>query len=343
MEGQRKSDAVGHKKQSQPTDYDASLPQELYPGAFLAGPQIQNPSLRTPLNVIALQRTIGNQAVARLMGRTNRASDSVKQMAVPNIQRAPDKDDESKPVVFYYVIGDKKLNMGGGAFLRNMEALKSKLLQTQESGEWTLVITMHGAEEFFSNSMRALSTGGPGTYDKDAIENLFTNDVDFQNWRKKHGPSKIRLLSCQIGASLEKTFMKAVLKPGAKQSSHGLGAGCILQPEVFNYTNNGKAIKTRAQYKKLKASEKEDLLESLSDWNDKYGYNGDKVSKAQLLNYFFDVVPKGEWVAVSIVKGKTQIPYVERMGKYRVQFMKMCTQGINNIGNRTPTAPSVDE
>ena len=129
-------------------------------------------------------------------------------------------------------------------------------------GEWTLSITMHGAEKFFGLSGGDV-TGGiiatdPRAYSDSRVRQIF-GDTKFQTWRKAHGPKRINLLSCQVGPDLENTFLQLVQHPTSKQKAVGLGEGCLLVLTRVDTTvaiSGSKDIvplKTREQYKKLEA------------------------------------------------------------------------------------------
>jgi len=230
---------------------------------------------------------------------------------------------QAKASNLHFVVGDKRLDVGGGVFLATMEDLKTELLKTSMTGgEWTLSITMHGAEKFFGLSggdvTGGISSTDPRAYSESRVRRIF-GDTKFQAWRKAHGPKRINLLSCQVGPDLENTFLQLVQHPTSKQKAVGLGEGCLL---VLTRVDTTVAIpgskdivplKTREQYKKLGASEKSRVDQWLTDLNENYGYNGEKIKPAALLDYYFDVAPEGSWLKLEVIApSRTRIPALNR-------------------------------
>ncbi len=251
------------------------------------------------------------------------------------------KSQETKRRNLYFVIGDKSLNVGGGEFLADLEALKKSLLKTELTGEWTLTLTMHGAETFFGLSAGGvtggLKEGDPGTYNKSKIQKVF-GDKEFEKWRDSHGPTRINLLSCQIGKELEAPFLKLILNPSSSQTAVGLGEGCILYNTPMAATLNNKHIKTRQQYDALSGTDKDIVFKFLEAANNTYGYNGKKVISKDILNYYFDVAPEGLWVKVEVkTKGNHLIPYLGR--QQNTTFIDECTP--KPLRQRQPAVPQV--
>jgi hypothetical protein len=261
------------------------------------------------------------------------------------IQR-DDQKEESKKIKsknLYFVIGDKSLNVGGGEFLPDLEALRDGLLKTDVTGEWTLTLTMHGAETFFGKSAGDV-TGGlketdPGAYNKSRVQKIF-GDKKFRAWRDSHGPTRINLLSCQIGRDLEAAFLQLILTPGSSQTAVGLGEGCILFNTPMAATLNNRHIHTRQEYDKLSQTDKDTVFKFLEEANNTYGYNGKKVSSKAILDYYFDVAPEGLWVKVEILtKGNHRIPYLTR--QQSTIFIDECTP--KPLKKRQPAVPQVGD
>lgn len=253
--------------------------------------------------------------------------------------KSQEESQETKSRNLYFVIGSESLNLGGGEFLSDFEALKERLLKVGLTGEWTMALTVHGAETFFGLTARGvlgeLKEGDPGTYNKSKIKSLF-GDKRFQRWRDSHGPTRINLLSCQIGKDLETAFLKLILNPSSKQIAVGLGEGCILRNTPIEAKINNKHIKNRKQYDALLKVDKETVFKKLEELNINYGYNGNRVDSKDILNYYFDVAPEGLWVKVEVLTKKlTLIPYLGR--QYKTTFINECTP--IPLRQHRPTAP----
>jgi hypothetical protein len=259
----------------------------------------------------------------------------------PTIRRQ--KPSEAKRKNLYFVIGDVKLNVGGGVFFKDLETLRTQLLKASPTGEWTLTITIHGAETFFGSSAGDV-TGGltendPKAYNKSKINTIF-GDKKFQAWREKHGPTRINLLSCQIGNELENTFLKLVQHPTSKQRAVGLGQGCILYNTPVEATINDKHIKTRKDYDSLSEPDQKKVQKTLTELNDQYGYNGKKIDSADILDYYFDVAPEGLWVTVNVrTKKGTLLPYLGRQSN--TTFITECDP--SSLRQRQPRVPRVPD
>lgn len=255
-------------------------------------------------------------------------SQEPKSAALHSIQRDPQaghtirRDDKPKSAPpksknLYFAVGDNSLNLGGGVFVKDMETLKAELMKTSgEGGEWTLSMTMHGAEKFFGLSggdvTGGLTENDAKAYNKTRVQQIF-GDAKFQAWRKKHGPKRINLLSCQIGKDLEETFLQLLKHPTSSQHAVGLGQGCILINTPLEATMNGKHIRTREQYNKLGDTEKQQIDKKLKEWNDAYGYNGEKIKPGEILNQYFDEAPEGLWVQVEIITpSRKKVSYLNR-------------------------------
>ncbi len=74
----------------------------------------------------------------------------------------------------------------------------------------------------------------------------------------------------------------------------------------------------------------------------------------QVLHYYYDEEPKGEWVQVEVMVGtehevaklrKTGIPFWNRtFGPDAAEFRKLCSQGVGELKREhTPAVPPVKE
>jgi hypothetical protein len=262
-----------------------------------------------------LQRAAGNRATAKMLRslmRDARARQTIRR------DDKPDAPDPPKPTNQYYAVGDNKLNLGGAVFVKDLEALKTELMNSSgKGGEWTLSMAMHGAETFFALSGRDVSPGGltdsdPKAYNKSRVQKIF-GDAKFQEWRKKHGPKRINFISCQIGKELEETFLQLVQHPTSTQRASGLGQGCLILNTAEPVNIKGQYIGTRAKYDKLGDKDKETFDSTLEKLNEEYGYNGDKVARGKLLDYYFDEAPSGIWMKLEIITPKKKrVSYLKR-------------------------------
>src|SRR5262249_16316769 len=134
------------------------------------------------------------------------------------------------------------------------------------------------------------------------IEKLFNNDKDFVKWRDRYGPTYLSLVSCQVSASFEGTLIANLTRAGAgrqRQPGMGLGAGCKPIATALHLTD---APKTRLEFDKLSAAKRESIIERLKNLNKKWGYYGaPPVPDDQVLHYYYDEEPKGEWVQVEVM------------------------------------------
>jgi hypothetical protein len=137
-----------------------------------------------------------------------------------------------------------------------------------------------------------------------------------------------------------------------RQSARGLGEGC--KPIATALTLN-EAPKTHAEFNKLKQEKQDAIRKKLKDLNDKWGYYGaPPVANDQVVDYYYDEDPKGEWVTVEVMVGKghsvkelekTGIPYWNRTtGDKAADFRDKCDQGVGKLKRQhTPGVPDVPE
>jgi hypothetical protein len=227
------------------------------------------------------------------------------------------------------------------------------LMATKMEGEWTLVLSIHGSEDRFG------AQSGPDWqkhaifYEASDIESLFGKDKDFVKWRDKYGPSYLSLVSCQVSKSFEGTVIKNLNRAGAThpQNAKGLGKGCkpIATAQKLN-----AAPATRAAFERLSPADRAPILKQLKELNDKWGYYGaPPVPDDQIVHYYYDEEPKGEWVEVEVMVGTghnvadltpTGIPFWDRTtGPESAKFRDLCSAGVDKMRDHVPTAPPDNE
>ena len=324
----------------------------------------QPASTPAPLNSITvarLQGAVGNQAVLELLHRptpvTGRPQPVVSLEAGVVVQRdkragkgPPAKLTTGGGQQQLWVVRDRKIGMGGGVLVSDLADFKSRVMGTSDKDGWTLVLAIHGSED-------RLGAQAPPDWQKNAvfygagdIEALFGKDEAFVKWRDEFGPTQLSLVSCQVSASFEKTLITNLTRPGDKgiwQPGRGLGQGC---KPVSNAWAIGEAPKTRRQYEKLDDTLKQKALDKLGELNQKWGYYGaPPVPDDQLVHYYYDEDPKGEWVTVEVQVDNGQhelkptgIPFWNRtFGPDAARFRQMCTQGVGTLKERGSKAPTV--
>ena len=205
-------------------------------------------------------------------------------------------------------------------------------------GTWNLAIEIHGDENGFALS-GGEATSGEATYDKAKVKSIF-GIKEFERWRKKYGPMEISLLSCQASRALQQTLIDLIKNPKSKQRAVGLKRGCLVRPALQTFSWNEKDITERKQYDKLSEEGKSFIEEKIKQENKTYGYMGNKKDAKHVLDYYFDIDPKGRWVSISVVvPGKKQdVPWLSRPSDS--DFIDKC-QG-SELKGRTRRLPPVD-
>lgn len=234
----------------------------------------------------------------------------------------------------YFVVGDPGLNAGGGTFLSSLSQIKARLMTITEQGSWTLVISIHGSEDRICDLAHP-NNPDQECYDISRIQNLF-GDSQFSSWRQNNGPSRVVLNACQVSIGLERAIINSLTRPQSGQSAQGLGEGCRPSTEMISVNN----ISTRAQYNRLSDPDKQSFQAELRTLNSTWGYFGaPPVPDDQILNYYFDVVPRGEWVIVRVSKDRvdTDIPFYNRGNNS--EFNRLCRRGIAPLRDHIPSAP----
>ncbi|WP_223984178.1 hypothetical protein [Arthrobacter sp. NicSoilB8] len=314
-----------------------------------------------PITVARLQGAVGNQTVLELLrGGTpvaGRPQPVVGLEAAVVFQRdkTEGKGSPAKRTIGggqqqLWVVRDRTIGLGGGVLVSDLADFKSRVMGTSDKDGWTLVLAIHGSEDRLGAQAPPDWQKNAVFYRADDIEALFGKDEAFAKWRDEFGPTQLSLVSCQVSASFEKALITNLTRPGDKgvrQQGRGLGAGC---KPVSNAWAIGEAPKTRRQYDRLDETGKQKALDKLGELNQKWGYYGaPPVPDDQLVHYYYDEDPKGEWVTVEVQvdNGKheltpTGIPYWNRtFGPDAARFRQLCTQGVGTLKERESKAPTV--
>jgi hypothetical protein len=233
----------------------------------------------------------------------------------------------------YYVVS-KDLQYGDGKLVSGIESMKKHMQRRKSNLDWTLVISIHGTIGYISVVGGKRDATQKGVYNAAKIKKIFNGDTQFTKWRDRWGPDHVVLVGCQIDRAFEAVILKALLKPTSKQKAVGLGKGCRpdTYPETFTWSETGskpyKDIDSWSDWKDLSQDGRTALKDQLASWNKKYGYFGrPKVPDAQLLDYYFNEEPKGEWpiVTVSVNYKPSKVSYATRNSRPQF-FGKMCPQ-----------------
>ena len=338
-----------------PVRSDVSSDSSLRASAFNSGAPLGQDNLSR--HVLQLQRQYGNQHVQRVLDRRQPAA----RRNIPSglVSRDPNAKDTSTDsqvqapagsMQQLYVVRDARLKLGG-TLVSDLESLKSQLMSTKMSGNWTLAIAMHGSQELLGAQAPPDWNANAKFYKADDIERIFGKDKDFVKWRDKYGPSYLSMASCQVSKSFESTLISSVTRAGSGQHPQGLGAGC---KPIASSTTVGGAPATREAYEKLAEPERNKVLQQLKDLNDKWGYYGaPPVAASLLVHYYYDEDPKGEWVKVEVMVGtghevkdlkSTGIPFWNRStGPDAAKFRDLCDQGAVKERDHVGGVPDVDE
>jgi hypothetical protein len=181
-----------------------------------------------------------------------------------------------------------------------------------------------------------------------AVEKL-AGPEGWDEWRKKYGPTYVVLIGCQVSKAFEAMMLAHLLRDGYQQDAQGLGTGCKPSTESVPYEFGRKKVKTRRDYIRLPKEGRDRLLQQMSALNAEFGYyGGPPVPGEQVLEYFFDVEPKGEWVKVTVGKSSehsktlvdTGIPFYNRAnGPRQAEFRRICDQGATGLREHHPITP----
>lgn len=246
------------------------------------------------------------------------------------------------PSITYVTVRDPSIGMGGQV-VPDLNAVKTRIMAKQQTGDWTLVLAIHGSEG-------RLAAQSPPDWQKDAqfygpadIAKLFGGDGAFVTWRDKFGPRRVVLLGCQVGAPFEQVVANNLTRGGSGLTAQGLGSHCkpITRTEPLLWGPPGKetAVRTRADFDRLDEAGKQWITEQLTKWNERWGYLGmSPVPNGELLRYFFEEEPKGAWAIVEVNKDVNGtltplgVPYHNRMGNSA--FLQNCNMGVGTLKPR---------
>lgn len=270
-----------------------------------------------------------------------------------------------------YIVRDRTIGLGGGHLVSDLTAFKRHVMRLQNTGQWTLVLAIHG-------SLERLGAQAPPDWQRNAIfyeaadiNQLFSSDPDWVAWRDRYGPNHLSLVACQVSTDFERTIINNLTRhaagtgdqaPRPTQRAQGLGVGCKPISEAKHWTTaSGRRLRTRRQYQRLPAEEQQQILDELRELNRTYGYYGaPPVPEEQILNYFFDEAPAARWVVVTVGKKEqgtghqlsdpdiplrdTGIPFWNRStGPRSAEYRRICDQGVGRLRSRQSTVPPIEE
>ena len=280
-----------------------------------------------------LTHVVQQDAVKHKTGNKQSLAETVTPSSTAMIQR--------QRRLAYYVIGDAGLNTGNGVFLNRLEQLRPRLMRLRWRYRWTLVVSIHGSQNFIANQTRALREG-PGSYDAAAINRIFANNSDFVSWRNEYGPARIVLNACQVSSALEGVIINTITRPESGQPAQGLGTGCRPETITQIITHNGRDIRTRRQFDRIPSPDRRARTQQLQDLNKQWDYFGaPPVPNIQVLDYYFNEPPRCGWPVVRVTYERRRtsrpIPFYNR--GQNPEFMRLCTQGVGELQPHRPTVP----
>jgi len=241
----------------------------------------------------------------------------------------------------YFVVGDRGLNAGDGIFVPTLEAMRDRLVRIRRREVWTLVISIHGAEDLLATQGGYLrDRNASGAYEADDIRRIFARNRNFVTWRNRFGPGKVVLNACQVNQPFEKVILEALLRPGSVQQAQGLGRACRPGTTVQVLEYRTRPIRTRLQWNRIPRGVRRELERDLHRLNTESGYFGAPgVPRKLLLHYYFDEEPRGGWPVVRVThfRRETSIPFYNRAQHPR--FLKQCSGHIGSLPGRRPTVP----
>ena len=124
----------------------------------------------------------------------------------------------------------------------------------------------------------------------------------WDEWRKTYGPTHLVLIACQVTKTFEETLISHFIRPGFVQEALGLGTGRKPLTDAIPIKDfRKKDVITRKEYLRLPQEERDWIREKLHELNAEFGYyGGPPVPDEQILEYYFDIDPKGKWVKVTV-------------------------------------------
>lgn len=351
----RRSRSTAHRKLRRP--YEVHLRAEVHEAALAPSvAMLRNadaPQAQQAASIAGLQRVAGNRAVERALAQREPVTAQSGVHALLQRQQPPTRQQRtSRFHQRVFVVRDPEIGLGG-RMVADLSAFKGQVMRLRNAGPWTLVLAIHGSE----NRVAAQDADAPQNnaifYGAAEIGALFAGDAAWVAWRDQFGPNHLALVSCQVSAPFERVLIENLTRnaagsgsqsPGATQGAQGLGTGCKPNAYARSWVPDGDApIKTRQQFRRLSQANREAMLEELRSLNRTYGYYGaPPVPDDQILDYYFDETPQGEWAIVTIWKKQpdgslkdTDIPFWNRSsGPRRLDFHLSCDQGVGQLRSR---------
>ncbi len=257
-----------------------------------------------------------------------------------------------------FVVRDRGIGLGTTP-VANLSVVKAQLMRTHNAGVWSLVLVIHGSLDRLGAQEPPNWQQNAIFYDAAAINALFSADSNWVRWRDRYGPNHLSLAACQVSATFEGVLISNFTRHargtgsqahGSSQPARGLGTGCKPLSSGQTYTSAaGHVINSRARYNRLPSTERQDLLNVLTRLNQRVGYYGvPPVPSGQIIEYFLDVQPVGQWPVVEIGHVEsdgsltnTHIPFWNRTtGPQSSRFRRLCDQGVGVFRGHRSRAPS---
>ena len=242
-------------------------------------------------DVTRLQRAVGNRGITALLSRQPIVSispipvqrcgepgcDCVEDRTAPDIEvqrddktpAAPGSGSAAPPVVappptptgtvVPYVVRDPSIGVGG-PLVADLSALKAALLNRKDTGQWSLMLSIHGSGDRLAAQAPPDWTLNAVFYEA-AIKQLFS-DKAFTEWRDQYGPQRVVLVACQVSQAFNQLVVDTLSRGGKGLSAGGLGPGCkpiaTTQSILFRQLGEGRVdVQTaRAQYDALNPNDK---------------------------------------------------------------------------------------
>jgi hypothetical protein len=235
----------------------------------------------------------------------------------------------------------------------DLTAFKRHVMRFRNSGDWTLILAIHGSENRVAAQAPPNWQRNAVFYDAAAIDRLFAGDARWTAWRDRYGPNHLALVACQVSVGFERTLISNLTRhaagsasqaPGPTQTPQGMGTGCAPM------TRFRGGVRTRAEYQNLDPAEQRRLLNELHALNRRYGYYGAPPvpdDEEQILHYYFDEAPSAQWAIVEVgtkqADGSTRntgIPFWDRTtGPDAARFRQLCNQGVGLFRDRSSRLP----
>lgn len=253
-----------------------------------------------------------------------------------------------------YIVRDPGLSLGGGTFVNSLAGFKQHVMRTRNTSDWTLVLAIHGGENRLAAQRPPHWRRNAIFYEASNIDRMFLNDPDWVTWRDTYGPNHLSLVACQVSINFERALIHNLTRhaagtgnqlPAPTQSAQGLGTGC---KPLASIPPMSVGVATRSDYRDLNEADQQRMLRQLRQWNRRFGYYGaPPVPDDQVLDYFFDEVPRGSWVNVEVgviqadhTLQETGIAFWNRStGPDAARFRQICNQRVGSLRPRRPSAP----